>query len=106
MKFKPIHLSWAIKGAVGLLIVFLLLLSTYFLSTKTTVEGSIEVPGISAAVTIQFDSAQIPHIQASSDQDAWYAIGFMHASERAWQMEFNRRLAARSEEHTSELQSH
>ena len=45
-------------------------------------------------VTIKFDEQAIPHIEASNQEDAWHALGLLHATERPWQMEFNRRLAA------------
>ncbi|MGE5480968.1 MAG: penicillin acylase family protein [Chloroflexota bacterium] len=35
-----------------------------------------------------------PHIVAENDNDMFYAIGFTHARDRLWQMEYNRRLAA------------
>jgi penicillin amidase len=41
---------------------------------------------------VQRDAADVTHIQAHSAQDAWFAMGFVHAQERTWQLEFNRRL--------------
>jgi len=43
---------------------------------------------------ISFDESDIPHIQAKSASDAIFALGYLHASERSWQMEINRRLAS------------
>ena len=36
----------------------------------------------------------VPHISAASVDDAIYALGFVHAQDRLWQMEVNRRTAA------------
>jgi len=66
----------------------------YFLSTKTTLDGEITAPGLSSPVTIKFDDNAIPHIHAQTNEDALFALGYLHASERPWQMEFNRRLAS------------
>uniref|UniRef100_UPI002869E39B penicillin acylase family protein n=1 Tax=Deinococcus sp. TaxID=47478 RepID=UPI002869E39B len=44
-------------------------------------------------VTITRDQWGVPHIRAASDADAVYALGFVHWQDRAWQMEFQRRVA-------------
>jgi penicillin amidase len=49
---------------------------------------------LSDNVAITFDESDIPHIQAKSSSDALFALGYLHASERSWQMEVNRRLAS------------
>ncbi|MCS7000575.1 MAG: penicillin acylase family protein [Bacteroidota bacterium] len=36
----------------------------------------------------------IPHIIARTDEDAFLALGYVHASDRLWQMDFFRRIAA------------
>lgn len=54
-------------------------------------EGSIEVNGISANVSIERNSYGIPTIRASNDRDAYFAAGFVHAQDRLWQMELARR---------------
>lgn len=81
-------------AAVGLLILTLSALVVYFIATKTKLDGEFTAPGLSAAVTIKFDDNAIPHIQAQTNEDALFALGYLHASERPWQMEFNRRLAS------------
>ncbi len=57
-------------------------------------DGVIEVEGINASVTIIRDRNAIPHIQASSASDAYFALGFVHAQDRLWQMEAMRRVGA------------
>ncbi|MEM9138848.1 MAG: penicillin acylase family protein, partial [Pseudomonadota bacterium] len=44
-------------------------------------------------VTIIRDANAVPHIRASSDHDAFFALGLMHAQDRLWQMELTRRAA-------------
>lgn len=42
-------------------------------------------------VTVEEDRWGIPHIRARSDMDAAFALGLLHAEERLWQMDVNRR---------------
>ncbi|MGH6903989.1 MAG: penicillin acylase family protein [Geminicoccaceae bacterium] len=58
------------------------------------VDGAIEVAGLEAPVTIVRDRFAIPHIEAESLLDATFGLGFAHAQDRLWQMEFRRRLGA------------
>ena len=55
--------------------------------------GSVELPGLSAPVSIAFDDWAIPRIQAETELDAIRAQGFIHASERLWQLELYQRVA-------------
>lgn len=57
-------------------------------------DGRVAVPGLAAAVEIARDADGVPHILASDDADAYFGLGFAHAQDRLWQMEFNRRLVA------------
>lgn len=55
-------------------------------------EGQI-TPGIlDDTVRVQFDDHGIPHISAQSAADAYRALGYIHASERLFQMELVRRV--------------
>jgi penicillin G amidase len=49
--------------------------------------------GVSAPVEITFDAKGIPQVWAKTDADAFFAIGWLHGSERLFQMELVRRLA-------------
>ena len=40
------------------------------------------------------DRNAVPHIFAENTRDAYFALGFVHAQDRLWQMEFMRRLGA------------
>lgn len=52
------------------------------------------VPGLGGDVEIVFDRDGLPHIFASSEEDAFYAVGYLHAWFRLWQMDIQRRLAS------------
>ncbi|HZS13571.1 MAG TPA: penicillin acylase family protein [Candidatus Dormibacteraeota bacterium] len=58
------------------------------------VSGSVTVPGVEAPVTIRRDRRGVPHVEARSMEDAAFAMGWVHAQDRGWQMDFNRRVAA------------
>ncbi len=55
-------------------------------------DGEWTLPGLKAQVRVTRDVNDLTHIQADRPLDAWRALGFVHAQERGWQMEFNRRL--------------
>ncbi len=56
--------------------------------------GTIRVPGLAAPVEVIRDEAGIAHIYADTPDDLFFAQGFVHASERMWQMEVFRAIGA------------
>jgi penicillin amidase len=62
--------------------------------TPVPCRGAFPVPGADTSLEVICDENAIPHIFAGSERDAYYALGYMHARERLWQMEFMRRLGA------------
>ena len=58
------------------------------------IEGEVHVEGIDGPVEITRDTWGVPHIRATTDADAVYALGWCHAQDRLWQMELNRRIGA------------
>ncbi|MFA0812845.1 penicillin acylase family protein [Microbulbifer epialgicus] len=48
--------------------------------------------GLDFPVKITRDRYNVPHIDAESDHDAFFAMGFLHSQDRMWQMEYKRRL--------------
>lgn len=63
-------------------------------ATQPQLDGTLTLPGLSAPVEIVRDAEGIPHITAQSQSDAHFALGFVHAQDRLWQLEMNRRVAA------------
>ena len=57
------------------------------------VRGRIDFPGLLADVTVARDRWGVPHINATSMEDAAFAMGVAHAQDRLWQMEVTRRVA-------------
>ncbi|MEI6984882.1 MAG: penicillin acylase family protein [Rhodospirillaceae bacterium] len=54
--------------------------------------GTFVVPGLGAPVLVVRDSRAVPRIRAATLDDAYTALGFVHAQDRLWQMEMARRI--------------
>ncbi|MEM1712700.1 MAG: penicillin acylase family protein [Acidilobaceae archaeon] len=55
-------------------------------------EGSIRAPGVPGEAVVYWDSAGVPHIIASTDEAGFYALGYISAYLRLFQMDLFRRL--------------
>ena len=55
-------------------------------------EGSLDVAGVDATVRIGRDEYGIPYVDADTDVDAWFGLGFVHGQDRAFQLESILRL--------------
>ncbi|WP_339853066.1 penicillin acylase family protein [uncultured Nisaea sp.] len=93
-------LGWGKRLGLGLLFVFVGLnfgcaaLLIWLSGSVPEIDGEINLPGLSAPVTVTRDSVGVPVIRAASDEDAYFALGYAHAQDRLWQMESMRRLGA------------
>jgi len=61
---------------------------------KPTYQGEQVLSGLIAEVEVMYDAHGVPHIYAASEQDAFYALGWVHAQDRLFQMEMLRRLSS------------
>ncbi len=67
----------------------------WYLSTSLPrADGEAVLPGLQERVVVRRDVHGVPHIKAASDHDAYAALGYVHAQDRFWQMEMNRRAGA------------
>ncbi|HVB25284.1 MAG TPA: penicillin acylase family protein [Ktedonobacteraceae bacterium] len=57
-------------------------------------KGEMSFAGLHETVEIIVDRYGVPHIYAQNEDDLYFAQGYMHAQERLWQMEFNRRIGS------------
>lgn len=55
-------------------------------------EGTLQLAGLSEKVKIYWQARGIPHVYASSEEDLFFAQGYLHAQERLWQMDMSRRF--------------
>jgi penicillin amidase len=87
-----------VKKALKYFLIFsLFLIVGLWLYTKTLTPnyaGEIALKNLSEKVEIHFDAIGVPHINAQNQQDAYRALGYVHAQDRLWQMELIRRIAA------------
>jgi len=84
-------LLWLI--AIAFVLILLAVLA-YLLSAQTAISGKRQIKNLGDAVEIRFDESDIPHIKANSQADALFALGYLHATERSWQLEMNRRISS------------
>ena len=56
-------------------------------------DGEVRVSGIAKGATITRDKWGVPHIEAESEKDAYFALGYSMAQDRLFQIEMMRRLA-------------
>ncbi|GAF13545.1 penicillin acylase II [Bacillus sp. JCM 19045] len=56
--------------------------------------GERTVPGLNAEVAVYRDSQGVPHIEAETDQDLYFAQGYVTAQDRLFQMDLSRRQAS------------
>lgn len=60
-------------------------------ASLATIDGQLTVAGLKQPVTIVRDQQGIPHIYAQSDDDLFFAQGYVMAQDRLWQLEMWRR---------------
>lgn len=81
-----------LKVAAALLLGAGVACGVYVWRSFPALDGQLRVPGLSAPVQVRRDSADVTHVEAQTLDDAYFAMGYVHAQERSWQLEFNRRL--------------
>ena len=59
-----------------------------------TTNGRVEMPGLTAPVTVYRDDAGIPQLVAETDHDLFAAQGYVHAQDRFWEMDFRRHVTS------------
>jgi penicillin amidase len=91
MKFRLLK---ALAKFVVVLVVVGAAAGTYlFYRAMPAYSGAAALPGLTAETRVWRDAYGVPHIFARSLDDAARALGYIHASERLYQMEIQRRVA-------------
>ena len=89
--------SWWQKTLVGVVGLAGLAGGAYYLLMRRPlpkIKGELSFPGLHEPVEIITDRYGVPHIYAQNEDDLYFAQGYMHANERMWQMELNRRISS------------
>ena len=66
----------------------------YLYSLQPQYSGRLNLAGLREEVEVIFDAYGIPHIYGQNEEDVYFALGYVHAQERLFQMEMMRRVAA------------
>jgi penicillin amidase len=64
----------------------------YLRQSLPVVDDVVSLQGLSAPVDIVRDASAVPHIFAATKLDGLFGLGYVHAQDRLWQMEFQRRI--------------
>ena len=88
---------WLVR--LGLLLVLIVLLVptgvyVFLRGSLPRLTGQVQHSSLSGPVTIERDADGVPTVVASSDRDLSFAMGFLHAQERLFQMDLLRRAGA------------
>jgi penicillin amidase len=89
MKLRLLKL--ALKFVVVLIVVAAATTAYVFYRAMPAYSGAVVLPGLSGETRVWRDAYGAPHIFAPNLDDAARALGYLHASERLYQMEVNRR---------------
>lgn len=84
----------ALIGAAAVAVAAALALGVWLAMSVPAPGGTYAIDGLGAEVQILRDERGVPHIFARSANDAYAALGFVHAQDRLWQMETMRRTAS------------
>ena len=99
LKFDHILMKRIYKIILFTLVLAAVLLAGIFLylqQLKPQYSGERVLEGLKQQVDVYFDSRAVPHIYARNEADAYFALGYVHAQERLFQMKIMRRIAAGS----------
>jgi penicillin amidase len=84
-------IKWAVILVLALIVLAVGAVAFLFYRAMPDYSGVARLPGLSGEVRVYRDAHGVPHIFAPSMNDAARAIGYVHASERLYQMEIQRR---------------
>jgi len=84
---------WSISALVFVAVALLALFFWYRQASQPDHEGTIALTGLLREVRVVRDQNAVPVISAAGEADALFALGYVHAQDRLWQMDFNRRIA-------------
>ena len=84
------RITLSVAAVAGLLVSF-----AYFFLSRSLPDYSktVEFSHVTEEIEIVRDTANVPHIFGKNDQDTLFALGYVHAQDRLWQMTMLRRTA-------------
>lgn len=92
---KRVRILIGTGGVVLLLVIATAIFLLYQVRKSfSVVSGSLTVAGLTERVDVMRDSYGVPHVAAKNEHDLMFAQGYVHAQDRLWQMDLQRRAAA------------
>lgn len=91
------RLRLAVRVPIALLaVVFLAVAGFWWLVRRSLpqIEGAAPLPGLSAAAAVERDAAGVPVVRGATRLDVARALGYVHAQDRFFQMDLQRRRPA------------
>ncbi|MFM2285716.1 MAG: hypothetical protein RLZZ543_1213, partial [Bacteroidota bacterium] len=84
------------KIIIAIVLVLVLTVTACWLwlsSLKPDYDGEVGLKGLHEQVDVYYDDFGVPHIYAKNEEDAYFALGYVVAQDRLFQIEMIRRLA-------------
>ncbi|EMO97515.1 penicillin acylase family protein [Leptospira santarosai] len=88
--------TWGRRSVVAFftLVVLIKIIFAFLIFWKAPrLSGELTVPGLAKPVSVVRDTYGVPHIQSEDSTSAYFALGYVSASDRLFQMEILRRAA-------------
>ncbi len=86
-----------VSGILGMVVIIALAVMVIGLrllkKSQPQTVGTVVVQGLHQPVSIYRDAYGVPHLFANNEDDLFFAQGYVHAQDRLWQMDLNRRAA-------------
>jgi len=88
-------LKWIRRVLIAIVLLIAIVFgAAYFYLRRSLpqMDGTVTVSGISGPVDIIRDADSITHVFGATKLDTYFGLGYAHAQDRLWQMEFQRRV--------------
>lgn len=89
-----VPLTSLVSVLAGLVVLAATVVAVVFATEPTDTGGAATIASLDGNVSVIRDQHSVPHIFADTQHDAYRALGYVHAQDRFFQMEFARRTAA------------
>ncbi len=86
-------MRWLRRAVIALVVLAAAACGAAWLAMRASLpqlDGAVRVAGAEAVVELRRDRHGVPHIEARSERDAWFGLGFAHGQDRLYQIEFLR----------------
>ena len=89
----PILTRFVLLILIPLMLTTSYCINLFFYTSLPDNQGEVYIHGIDNVVEISRDNKGVVYINANSDNDVYFSMGYVHAQDRLWQLELQRRLS-------------